>query len=68
MEKEKVFKNFKKMIEMSWTYDKMTEKERQKWIEILNSQQTIDTVKGTYQQRWKILQIMYKCYLERFKL
>ena len=68
MEKENVFENFKKMIEMSWTYDRMTEKERQKWVEIFNSQQTIDTVKGTYQQRWEILQIMYKCYLERFKL
>ena len=64
MNKENVLKNFDEMIKNSWTYDRMTIAERKKWDEILfNEYPTRDCLKGTYNQRWKILNALYRAYL-----
>lgn len=61
--KENVLIDFKKMIFNSWTFDKMTMQERQKLFETLYNIQTQNALKGTYKQRWEILQAIYTAYL-----
>jgi hypothetical protein len=63
MEKELAIHNFKVMIEQSWTYEKMTREEKDNWERVLNSIQTLDSVKGSYNNRWKVLQAIYNSYL-----
>ena len=47
----------------SWTYDKMTQTEKDKWNVVLFSTRTANAIKGTYNQRWNILQALYGAYL-----
>lgn len=73
MNKDNVLIDFSKMILESWTYDRMTPKEQIKWEEILRDIRTTSCLKGTYKQRWAILQAIYNSYLiglgyEDFKL
>ena len=61
--KENAIENFNKMIHNSWTYEKLTTAEKQNWENVLDSTPTKEAVKGTYQQRWKILQAIYSGFL-----
>lgn len=61
--KENVLYDFEEMIEKSWTYGKMTETERKNWKDVLYSVRTKNALKGTYIQRWEILQAIYGAYL-----
>ena len=63
MNKELAIHNFKVMTEKSWTYEKMTSEEKDTWERVLNSIQTLDSVKGSYNTRWNILQAIYYSYL-----
>lgn len=63
MEKENTIKNFVEMIKKSWTFNKMTEKEKSIIIGILYNPRTEKATKGTYQQRWEVLQAIYGAYL-----
>ena len=54
---------FEKMIEQSWTYEKMTKQEKDQWKKVLNSIQTTKATKGNFIQRWEILQSLYNSYL-----
>lgn len=64
MEKEKVFEEFKEiMVKNSWTYNRMTTEEQNNFLEHLNWERTQKIVKGTYTQRWKILNELYYYYL-----
>ena len=62
--KENVIDNFYIMICKSWTYAKMTLEERQRWRESLQRVSTEEAVKGTYEQRWKVLQACYSAFLD----
>ena len=50
--KEMVLSDFIVMIRNSWTYDKMTYKEKDRLLEMLDSNRTKDALKGTYNNRW----------------
>lgn len=63
MEKEKVFVEFKEMIINSWTYNRMTNEEQNKFFEHLTWERAQKIIKGTYAQRWNILNELYHCYL-----
>ena len=64
MEKENVIEKFDEMIKNSWTYNKMTIEEKSKWNNILYSEYpTRDCLKGNYNQRWKVLNALYRAYL-----
>lgn len=58
-----ILNDFDKMIEKSWTYAKMTQQEKDKWYEILTSNRTKECIKGTYKQKWTILNAIYGAYL-----
>lgn len=63
MEKEKALDNFIDMIEQSWTFDKMTKEEKQRLSVLFHHTRTLEILKGTYKQRWEILQGVYFAYL-----
>lgn len=41
----------------------MTDTEKHRWSEVLNNVRTDNCLKGTYNQRWDILQAIYHSYL-----
>lgn len=61
--KDNVIFDFNEMIKNSWTYDKMTQKEKETWESVLTSVRTNNALKGNYNQRWSILQAIYGAYL-----
>ena len=63
MDKEKVRDYFTDMIKQSWTYAKMTESERKRIVDMIYSKRTEDCLKGSYKQRWEILQAIYNSFL-----
>ena len=63
MEKEKVLEDFEKMIEQSWTYKKMTQEEKNRLVEVFYGGTIENSLKGTYRQRWAILQAVYYSFL-----
>ena len=64
-EKEKTLIEFRDMIKKSWTYDRMTQEEKDNIMEVLsyNSQTTINALKGTKKQVWDTLQAIYYSFL-----
>lgn len=62
--KENALNDFYKMIKNSWTYAKMTEKEQEKLSATLFLNVPVENaLKGTYEQRWAILQAIYAAFL-----
>ena len=55
--------NFINMIKQSWTYAKLTEEEKNRILKVLYLTQAERCLKGTYKQRWEILQAIYGAYL-----
>lgn len=61
MDKNNILKDFMNMIENSWTYNRMTETEKEQIKKtFLKSIITQNAIKGTYKQRWAILQAIYE--------
>lgn len=63
MDKEKVIENFNNMIIKSWTYARLTSAEKDQWKRTLESAPLKAAVKGTYKQRWNILNGIYTAFL-----
>lgn len=61
--KDFVFTDFIEMVRNSWTYGKMTEEERGAIHCLLLDYRTTENIKGTYQQRWNALNVVYSAYL-----
>lgn len=61
--KDNVIYDFQNMIADSWTYDKMIFEERLRWLDVLYSNSTQSSLKGTYKARWDILNAIYHSYL-----
>lgn len=62
--KEDTLKDFIEMVYNSWTYAKMTDNEKEQLTNLLQNDGVIrEGLKGSYQQRLKILQIFYIGYL-----
>lgn len=58
-----VYYDFCKMVANSWTYQRMTEEEKNRCWDALNFPVTQDHLKGTYITRWRILQSVYNAFL-----
>lgn len=63
MEKNNVLKDFKEMTVNSWTYKKMTAEEQIRLFTELDSVRLKEALKGTYKQRWNVLQAFYGAFL-----
>ena len=61
--KNNVFIDYLEMIRNSWTYDRMTQEEKEKIKELLTSGRIKEDIKGTYQQRWQALNALYYAFL-----
>ena len=51
------------MIQKSWTYQRLTEEEKTRLMDTINWGEQQGIIKGTFKQRWDILQLMYHSYL-----
>lgn len=58
-DKEIALTDFIEMTKKSWTYNRLTEKERANCLEALRESK----LKGTFRQRWDILQSVYHGFL-----
>lgn len=61
--KENALVDFKELILQSWTYEKLTREERNRLFKTFEDIRTTQALKGTYYQRWSILQAIYKAFL-----
>jgi len=52
------------MIVKSWTWAKLTKKEKEKFSELLKHPCTAVVIKGNYDQRWEACEALYHTYLE----
>lgn len=52
------------MIKQSWTWAKLTEKEREKFSELLEHPCSAVVIRGNYEQRWEACEAIYHTYLE----
>ena len=62
--KENAVNDFVEMIERSWTFDRLTEDERERWVASVKFAVNAGAIVGTYVTRWAILQAMYNCFLQ----
>lgn len=63
MKKEEALNNYIEMIKNSWTYEKMTKEEQTRLLDLLNHPRVVDSLKGTFIQRWASLQAIYYAFL-----
>lgn len=67
--KENAAKDFFEMIKKSWTWDRLTQKEKNQFIEgfetvtVSWANSGDNVVKGTYKDRWKACNAMYHMFL-----
>ena len=62
--KENAQTDWTDMIVKSWTWEKLTREERNKFGDELNKETTKKIISGTYRQRWEILNALYSMFLE----
>ena len=64
MKKENVLNDFIVIIKNSWTYEKLTKKEKENLQDIFYSIRTENALKGTYKQRRAVLDAIYFAFLK----
>lgn len=52
------------MICRSWTFDRMTEKEKENCVNVFLRSAEYGRIKGNFDARWNVLQLMYDSFLE----
>ena len=62
-EKENAVMQFLSMICRSWTFCRMTEKEKEYWVKTVLHANRLDRIKGNYDARWLVLSNMYDAFL-----
>ena len=62
--KENAQTDWTDMIVKSWTWEKLTREERNKFGDELNKETTKKIISGTYEQRWETLNTLYSMFLE----
>ena len=62
-DKAKAMPDWMDMTFRSWTFNALTDEQREKWRELQKKQWFRDAVKGTYSQRWDVLQAIYSAFL-----
>ena len=61
--KENVVNDYVNMIVKSWTWKKLTDKEKEKFYESIEWASRGNCIKGNYLQRWNILHALYHTFL-----
>ena len=61
--KEFALHDFLEMVKQSWTWDRMTEDEHNRYIGAIDWAFTAGHIKGSYQDRWDSLQLTYHLFL-----
>lgn len=67
--KENAAQDFFEMIKKSWTWERLTEKEKDQFLEAFDtvvyswSNSGDRVIKGTYRDRWKVCNAMYHMFL-----
>lgn len=61
--KENAMKDWIENIKKSWTWEKLTQEERNRFIKLINSYGAKLVVKGSYNDRYLILQALYHSFL-----
>lgn len=63
--KENAKKDFIEMIKKSWTYEKLTKEEKDNLAIVFFEDVRLEkALKGSYNHRWDILQIVYSSFLK----
>ena len=62
--KEDAVNDFLEMIYESWTYNRLTEDEKYRFDKAVTFCTEIGDVKGTWKQRWSIMQMVYEAFLD----
>lgn len=64
MNNRDVITEFMNMIKCSWTWERMTKEEKQKFFDdVILHKPTMNVIKGTFKQRWELLNQLYHTYL-----
>ena len=61
--KESAQADWTDMIVKSWTWEKLTREEINKFGDELNKETTKKIISGTYRQRWEVLNALYSMFL-----
>lgn len=63
--KDNAILDFQTMINQSWTWERLTREEKERWFDELRNIQDRDikAIKGTYKDRWSILNSLYGMFL-----
>ena len=61
--KEEAMQNYISMIQNSWTYARLTEKEQKQLLEVFNRLENLNRLKGSYNQRVEFLNEVYYAFL-----
>lgn len=62
--KETAKQDFVKMIKNSWTYNRMTQEEKDACLSCFTTMKVEKAMKGTYENRWSVLHALYEAYLK----
>ena len=62
-EKVEIKDEYLKMIFNSWTWDRLYPTEKDRFINLVNSDHILDLLKGTKRARWNILNGLYESFL-----
>ena len=64
MEKKDILNDFIAMVKASWSYQRMTEDEQKRCIELLSSELVKMCLLYNDKHKWRILQVVYHAYLD----
>lgn len=62
--KENALNDFMNMIRQSWTWARLTDEERGKFIDYTHGCRGSAVIRGTYKQRWDAMNALYGMFLE----
>jgi len=60
---ESAKESYIEMIKRSWTWNRLTQEERTKFLELLDHPCSSVVIKGTYNQRWEACEALYHTFL-----
>lgn len=59
-----IIEEYKNMIKNAWTFQRLTEDERTRFLNLLSHPCTTNALKYSHNHKWDILNAMYHAYLE----
>lgn len=62
--KESAFSEYITVIKQSWTWDRLTEQERERCMNAMNWVRDQNILRGNFEARWDILQAVYSAFLD----